>query len=392
MANCGRQGLFVFSHVRIMPESGQRRIEVLDSLRGLAALAVVGEHCIGSVGNISARLADWLRYTPFRLFVMEGRAAVILFFVLSGFVLSLPFLSNRGPSYPRFAVKRVCRIYLPYIAAVLLSVALYEVPAPQPLSGLPAALDSLSSERPSFALFLSNAAMLGTVRSAILDPQSWTLVHELRISLTIPILVWCVRRSSFRSLAAALGLFWICHVIGKSLGLAYFACSSTFFDSFIVTGYFVLFFVIGVVGAKHAAEMTAFAARVPRYALVIVAAAVFWGLIAHSDLAKGVAAITLIAFSHRIGRILSYAPLLWLGRVSYSLYIVHISVQLAVMHLLYLRVPIAVAAIAGVPASLCVAALFYRFVEWPSLVLSRRLGLPPAASAGTSAQSTPAAP
>jgi peptidoglycan/LPS O-acetylase OafA/YrhL len=230
------------------------------------------------------------------------------------------------------------------------------------------------------------------VRSAILDPQSWTLVHELRISLTIPILVWCVRRSSFLSLAAALGLFWICHVIGKSLGLGYFACSSTFVDSFIVTGYFVLFFVIGAVGAKHAAELTAFAARVPGYALVIVAAAVFWGLIAHSDLAKGVAAITLIAFSHRIGRILSYAPLLWLGRVSYSLYIVHISVQLAVMHLLYLRVPIAVAAIAGVPASLCIAALFYRFVEWPSLALSRRLGLPPTASAGTSAQSTPAAP
>ena len=49
-----------------------------------------------------------------------GDAAVILFFTLSGFVLALPFLSYRQPTYSDFVIRRVCRIYFPYAAALSL--------------------------------------------------------------------------------------------------------------------------------------------------------------------------------------------------------------------------------------------------------------------------------
>ena len=65
----------------------------------------------------------WLRYTPLRLLV-DGEAAVILFFVLSGYVLALPFIAGTQLTYGRYLVKRICRIWLPFAAAILLAAAL----------------------------------------------------------------------------------------------------------------------------------------------------------------------------------------------------------------------------------------------------------------------------
>ena len=52
-----------------------------------------------------------------------GAEAVILFFVLSGFVLSLPAVDGRPQSYFTFVTRRIFRIYVPYLAALAVSVA-----------------------------------------------------------------------------------------------------------------------------------------------------------------------------------------------------------------------------------------------------------------------------
>ena len=53
----------------------------------------------------------WLTETPLAV-LRAGREAVDFFFVLSGFVLVLPFL--KGPvAYPDFVFRRVCRIWIP---------------------------------------------------------------------------------------------------------------------------------------------------------------------------------------------------------------------------------------------------------------------------------------
>src|SRR5947209_5678086 len=60
----------------------------LDSLRGLAALTVVVGHFIGVYQN-SPWFAVW-NASPFR-FIGAGHEAVVLFFLLSGFVLAVPY-------------------------------------------------------------------------------------------------------------------------------------------------------------------------------------------------------------------------------------------------------------------------------------------------------------
>src|SRR3982751_1870787 len=104
-----------------LPSSG--RIEALDSIRGLAALAVLLGHILNTVlwpGN-----ANWASY-PFINIFFDGRPAVTMFFVLSGFVLSRPYLPSlnqpaRTIHVPTFYLRRFTRIWIPWFFVFCLS-------------------------------------------------------------------------------------------------------------------------------------------------------------------------------------------------------------------------------------------------------------------------------
>src|SRR5512138_1450038 len=108
----------------------------LDSLRGLAACSVVLCHA----GNILPAVYDdpqrlwWLTKTPLAL-LRAGHAAVVFFFILSGYVLVLPFL--KGPvSYPAFAWRRICRIWIPYVIAMTVAIGCALCFHREPVAGL----------------------------------------------------------------------------------------------------------------------------------------------------------------------------------------------------------------------------------------------------------------
>ena len=84
-----------------------RHYPQLDALRGIAALMVVINHFV-LVGPLW-----WVTKSPLRVLAL-GHEAVILFFVISGFVLTLQLTSDRRVTYRDYVVKRICRIYLPY--------------------------------------------------------------------------------------------------------------------------------------------------------------------------------------------------------------------------------------------------------------------------------------
>src|SRR5947209_3137330 len=98
------------------------RLKELDSVRGLAAATVVLSHTTivlpiiakPTFGRPGGEWVNALKYSPVHVF-FAGYEAVIMFFILSGFVLSLPFHHGAGPSYREFLIKRIHRIYVPYI-------------------------------------------------------------------------------------------------------------------------------------------------------------------------------------------------------------------------------------------------------------------------------------
>src|SRR3954454_3511925 len=107
------------------------RYTALDGLRGIAALVVVIHHSLlliavlaspyftGRSAAAAGTFAWWLLYTPLHL-VWEGTGAVYVFFVLSGFVLTLPAL-GRGYDWLAYYPQRLIRLYLPVWGGVILA-------------------------------------------------------------------------------------------------------------------------------------------------------------------------------------------------------------------------------------------------------------------------------
>ncbi|WP_433891955.1 acyltransferase family protein [Streptomyces sp. CA-111067] len=108
------------------PSSGQprRRLRALDGLRLIAALMVCMYHYAGRDGDITHAWGQ----TPKHIFpdlagpFSYGPLGVQIFFIISGFVISL---SGWGRSLKDFTISRVTRLYPAYWAAIILVTAVF---------------------------------------------------------------------------------------------------------------------------------------------------------------------------------------------------------------------------------------------------------------------------
>jgi peptidoglycan/LPS O-acetylase OafA/YrhL len=111
----------------ILSVSERKRLDQLDGLRGLCALAVLAAHLIygpyWSTGNN-------LEFSPayfLRIIASFSHLAVLIFFVLSGFVIGYTtpekFTWTKARNY---ILKRLIRLYPIYLVAILLSCAVAE--------------------------------------------------------------------------------------------------------------------------------------------------------------------------------------------------------------------------------------------------------------------------
>ena len=104
------------------------QVASLDTLRGMSALAVCWFHLSGS---------SMIGTGPIRASGTYGWLGVEVFFVISGFVIPLALLRERYSlsNYSTFLLKRLARLYPPYLASVALGfalLALYSIYKGQP--------------------------------------------------------------------------------------------------------------------------------------------------------------------------------------------------------------------------------------------------------------------
>lgn len=88
------------------------KLEKLEALRGFAAIYVVFHHVVPHDGMIAGFSIGFL----FKF----GQEAVILFFLLSGFVINYSFKQGRDKTFRSYFLKRSSRIYIPFVIVMLL--------------------------------------------------------------------------------------------------------------------------------------------------------------------------------------------------------------------------------------------------------------------------------
>ena len=307
-----------------------------------------------------------------------GRQAVIFFFVLSGFVLTRALASQEhrqpgsvlsvsgGASY---AAQRAVRLGLPVLAAVLFSAmlqsALWSGPLPHDTPHIVGG--AAWAQMWDWSSLLTQVLLLSHGDGFQLDPVLWSLVHEWRVALLLPLVLLLRGRLAVLGAVALLGA-GIARLagmpegsvsLGESVPLT-FAASAGFLPAFAAGAALAL----RPVGQFDHGQ--ALAAGLAVAVLAMTA----------SDFGVIIGSALLILLAQREGALakLLRRPLpLWLGRISFSLYLIHMPVLLALTHLLKDWItPLGVAVLA-VPLSLPLAVVMYRTVELPAHQLARRL-------------------
>ena len=302
-----------------------------------------------------------------------GREAVLLFFVLSGFVLTLPLegAGRRRQSYPAFAVKRAIRLLLPCAVVTLVLAALVPLIGPGPRPELSAWFNEAWVGPVTPGIVLGHAFLL--LDGYPLNSPMWTLHYELLISLLFPLLVLLSAVGTATLGVAALAGVSVCLVEMKFIG-----------TGALTALLFVPHFALGTALARHRREAAARVAglgassRAGLWVVCYLLLTFRWlvpagGLVC--DLVNGAGGGLLIALvlgSRRVQAALASEPLPRLGAISYSFYLVHVPVLLAALHLAPRSVPPFVLAFGAPLASLVLANVLHRMVERPSLDLGRR--------------------
>ncbi|MET4097115.1 acyltransferase [Arthrobacter sp. UYCu712] len=299
----------------------------------------------------------------------NGTPAVHVFFVLSGFVLVLPF-TRPGAAGRRaqYYAKRFFRLYLPAWASLAVAVALIAI-IPRSASPLQSPWADMYETDPSLGQVLKDGLLL--LNASTINTPLWSLKWEVLFSLLLPAYVLLALRGR---------RFW--HV---KIGLALLLPAVGALQDVDRLSYLPVFAIGAVLGTERE-RIRELTQRWPRFVWFFVAAAGIF--LANAEwispeqpipgveavVTVGATLIVLLFVSCRSAKRLGdTAGAQWLGRLSFSLYLVHLSIILAGVTLLRsVSLPLALAVSVG--SSLVIAELFYRYVEQPSHRLSMAVG------------------
>jgi len=358
----------------------------LDSLRGLAAFVVLANH-LEMAWSGPHPAGSGIGVSLVNLTLPFGPEAVILFFVLSGFVLSLPAVEGRPQSYFTFMTRRVFRIYFPYLVALAISVAVSSCLHDHSPGGK--WMLSSWSDPVQWWLVGQHVMFLGVYDTTVFDVPIWSLVYEMRISLFFPLLCSIVLGLK-NKWAFALAIFLT--TLASGLDKKYPV------DTMIPladTLHYTTMFILGICLARERTRIALWFSCISRpvriafgiASLLLLAFAspgfillsmrifhLHFMLFAQWLTALGAGGLIVICLnSPSCKRILHWPPIHLLGQISYSLYLMHFIVLLCCVDLLLGRIPLPVILCLALVLSIAVSWCSYRWIELPSMNLGRRL-------------------
>ncbi len=363
------------------------RLKTIDGLRGIAAISVVVYHLHGHLQN---EISQWFHGAVSHV-LMLGYLGVPVFFVLSGFVITMSVGRNviNRSFWIRFALRRSVRLDPPYWLSIAAAISL-SLAAAHAFPGLHKTLPSLPKIL-AHLFYLQDLLGYGDI-----VPIYWTLCFEVQFYMLLLLMLYSAQRLSqttdtrellsmplLPTAAVTLALLsllefrHVIHIAHLGLCLRYWYCFSL--------GMLCYWSIAGWMKPTWFAVCwicATIAALTPELNAMAIAAVSTAGLLY-------VGGVT--------GRLRTWLdrPLLqYLGRLSYSLYLFHGIVGWSSVSLFErligppFSVPqVILAFCVGLVASVAAAHVAYVLAEAPSVRLSRRV--PVSTPDGTAASGPP---
>lgn len=362
------------------------RVNALDGLRGAAAALFVVHFSLFVLlpPPFAPETMAWMADTPLAPLI-NGQAPVHLFFVLSGFVLTVSLGSN--PPFQIFAARRVARLLLPMLASVVFSFGLAVAFGGRGTGAgyVPWFTTMLWNEpwKISLGTLIGHMALTGRAADSELNPVLWFLAVELRLSLLMPLVAIWTRRSDFGAVAVAflLGAAAESALLGNFGFPVRLDCGAGLESvndvggSILATVVVLPAFVAGSWLAGRPLALGQIDTTGLLRALVAGAAIIAVSLPFNTSAILGAVAFVSVALSApSLTALLSTRLALRLGALSFPLTLIHAPVLLATINMIGDVLPRSVVIAGGLGGSLVVAEAFRRVVEEPTLAFARQIG------------------
>lgn len=299
----------------------QNRIDYLDGMRGLAILAVIAYHYFAQIDGVA--ISDFYNlHTP----LYYGYLSVPLFFVISGYVIFMTL--DKTPDLLGFLVRRWIRLFPAMLIASLAIPAIAYV-FPYRFGGMPQLIDLV----PGLTFLGSNivSALTGMPTEG-LEGGFWTVYVEVRFYVMFGIFYYVLgKKKAFYAMTALSFTLLIFLLIAPLLGGNNVVRAQSLFGKMLI-GYHLPWFLLGM-------YVYLFNFQAQRILLVLIAG----NALAFNLTSVGSALATLALMALIVGAFTTPAVqaffrtrvLLFLGFISYPLYLFNDSIGRGIVLALY---------------------------------------------------------